>query len=116
MFNCLLIAALLSPTGKGLTSWLSCMRCFIVFLSLFHVVSLVRCGAWLYRFPSVAFFLTSIDLIDWPNWYDCFFTDTAQAIIVATRRGTQVTLNEDSISFSLPVSFTTVSRMQYIYA
>ena len=34
MFSCLFIAAVLSPAGKGLTSWLSCVRCFIVFLSL----------------------------------------------------------------------------------
>ena len=39
-----LIAASWSPAGKGLTSWLSCMLCFIVFLSLSHVVSWVRCG------------------------------------------------------------------------
>ena len=75
------------------------------------MVSLVRCCAKLYQFQSVAFFLTSIDLIDWLNWYVCFFTATAQAIIVATQAGTQVTLNEDSVSFTLPGSFT-VSRMQ----
>ena len=28
------IAALWSPVGKGLASWISCMRCFLVFLSL----------------------------------------------------------------------------------
>ena len=39
----LFIAALWSPVGKGLTSWLS----FVMFncvLSLSHVVSWVRCG------------------------------------------------------------------------
>ena len=50
VFSCLLILAFWSPAGKGLTSWLSCMWCFIVFLSLPHVVSWVRCGAWLHRF------------------------------------------------------------------
>ena len=34
----------LSPNGKGLTSWLSCVLCFLVFLSLSHMVSRVRCG------------------------------------------------------------------------
>ena len=38
MFSCLFIAALWLPAGKGLISWLSCMYCFIVFLSLSHVV------------------------------------------------------------------------------
>ena len=44
MLSCLLIAALWSPAGKGLTSWLSYMLCFSVFLSLFHVESWVSCG------------------------------------------------------------------------
>ena len=39
----LLIAALWSPTGKELTSWLLLMM-FIVFLLLSNVVSSVRCG------------------------------------------------------------------------
>ena len=33
-----------SPAGKRPTSWLSCMYFFLVFLSLSHMVSLVRCG------------------------------------------------------------------------
>ena len=37
------IAALWSPAGKGLTSWLL-LAMFIVFLLLSHVVSWVRCG------------------------------------------------------------------------
>ena len=45
------------------------------------------------------------------NWYDCFLTATAQAIVVATQAGTDVTLNADGYT-SLPGSFTTVSRMQ----
>ena len=32
--SCLFFAALLPPTGKGLTSWLSCVVCFPVLLSL----------------------------------------------------------------------------------
>ena len=31
LLSCLFIAALWSPTGKGLASWLSCVLCFIVF-------------------------------------------------------------------------------------
>ena len=41
---CLFIAALWSPAGKGLTSWLLFVM-FIVVLFLSHVVSCVRCGA-----------------------------------------------------------------------
>ena len=37
-------AALWSPAGKGLTSWLSCMCCFLVFLSLSHVMRNARFG------------------------------------------------------------------------
>ena len=33
MLSCLFLAALWSPGGKGLTSWLSCVLCFIVFCS-----------------------------------------------------------------------------------
>ena len=45
----LFICALLSPAGKGLTSWLS----FVVSqceLATFPLVSLVRCGTLFYRF------------------------------------------------------------------
>ena len=58
MFSYLFVVALWSPAGKGLTSWLSCLWCFIVFLLLSHVLSWVRCGAWLYRYLIFAFFLT----------------------------------------------------------
>ena len=34
MLSCLLIAALWSPAGKGLASWLSCVWCFSCILSL----------------------------------------------------------------------------------
>ena len=36
----------------------SCLWCLIVFLSRFHLVSLVRYGSWLYRFLIFAAFLT----------------------------------------------------------
>ena len=31
MLSCLFIVALWSPAGKGLTSWLSCMLCYLCF-------------------------------------------------------------------------------------
>ena len=43
-FARLFIDALWSPTGKGLTSWLSFVVSYCVFLSFSHVVSWVRCG------------------------------------------------------------------------
>ena len=53
----LFIAALWSPEGKGLTSWLLFVM-FIVILLLSHFVSWDRCGTWLYRFLIPAVFLT----------------------------------------------------------
>ena len=47
MLSCLFIAALWSPAGKGLTSWLLLVMfivCFLFFLLLSHVVSWARCG------------------------------------------------------------------------
>ena len=55
----LFIAALWSPTGKGLTSWLL-LVIFIVFLLLSNVVSWFRFGTWLYLFLIFASFLTLI--------------------------------------------------------
>ena len=52
---------LLTPCGHLLIKgWPlgSRLSCLIVKLSLSHVVSLVRCGAWLYRFLVFARFLT----------------------------------------------------------
>ena len=57
MLSRLFNAALRSPAGKGLVSWLL----FVMFncvLSLSHVVSWVRCGTWLHRFLIFAAFLT----------------------------------------------------------
>ena len=57
MLSRLFIAALWSPAGKGLTSWLS----FVMFncvLSFSHVVSWVRCGTRLSLFLIFAAFLT----------------------------------------------------------
>ena len=57
MLLCLFIAALWSPEGKELTSWLLFVM-FIVFFLLSHLVSWDRCGSWLYRFLILAVFLT----------------------------------------------------------
>ena len=56
---CLFISALLSPAGKGLTSWLSFVmsNCELV---TFRLVSGVRCRDWLYRFLIFAPLLTSL--------------------------------------------------------
>ena len=48
MFSSLFIAALRSPAGKGLTSWLSFVMFNCVFALFPHVVSWVRCGTLLY--------------------------------------------------------------------
>ena len=44
---------------EGQTSWLACMWSSLVFLSVSHVVSWVRCGAWLYWFLISASHLLS---------------------------------------------------------
>ena len=44
MLSFLLLAALWSPAVKGLNSWLTCVLCFLVFLTLSHMVFKVRCG------------------------------------------------------------------------
>ena len=64
----LFLAALCSSVGKGLTSWLSCMWGFFVFLSHCPSVSRVRCGAWYYWFLIFAFFLTFIILKSTEIW------------------------------------------------
>ena len=60
ILSCLFVAALWSTAGKGLTSWLSFVWCFLVFCHFPIMVSWVRCGTWLYRFLSFAFFTTSL--------------------------------------------------------
>ena len=56
MLSCL--AASWLSAGKRLTSWLSCELCFLVFLSLSHMVLRVRYSTWLYRFLIFAFIST----------------------------------------------------------
>ena len=57
LFARLFICALWSPTGKGLTSWLSFVVPNCEFVT-FPLVSWVRCGTWLYRFLIFAPLLT----------------------------------------------------------
>ena len=57
MLSRLFMAALWSPEGKGLASWLLFVM-FIVVLLLSHLVSLDRCGTWLYCFLIFDVFLT----------------------------------------------------------
>ena len=55
------IVALWSPVGKGVASRLSCVRHFLVLLSLSHMASWVRCVTRLYRFLIFVFSLTFFD-------------------------------------------------------
>ena len=55
----LFICALWSPAGKGLTSWPSYVVSNCEFVT-FPLVSLVRCGTWLYRFLIFAHLLTLV--------------------------------------------------------
>ena len=59
MLSRLFIAALWSPAGTGLTSWLLLVMS-IIFLLLSHLVFWVRCVTWLYRFLIFVVFLTSL--------------------------------------------------------
>ena len=38
MLSCLFLATFLPSAGKALTSWFSCVLCFLLFLSLSHMV------------------------------------------------------------------------------
>ena len=58
----LFICALWSPAGKGLTSWLSFVVSICEFVT-FLLVSLVRCGSWLYRFLIFAPLLTLLSTL-----------------------------------------------------
>ena len=56
MISHLFIAALWSPEGKGLTSWLVFVICIVILL-LSYLVSWDRCGTLLYRFLFLLSFL-----------------------------------------------------------
>ena len=43
VLSCLFRAALWSPAGKGLTSWLSSALCFLVFASFSHLGCFAAC-------------------------------------------------------------------------
>ena len=72
MLSCLYIAALWSPAGKGLASWLLLVM-LIVFLLLSRVVSWVRCGTGIYRFLIFAVFLTLTYVSSNMQKYDRFY-------------------------------------------
>ena len=65
ILSCMFIAVLWSPAGKRMTSWLSCVWCFLVFSHFLTLVSRVRCGTWLYRFLILP---SSILLLKLPSW------------------------------------------------
>ena len=67
MLSRLFIAALWSPAGKGLTSWLLFVMFNCVFVTS-NVVLMVRYGTWLYRFLILAAFLTFIEI--WAHHFD----------------------------------------------
>ena len=79
MLSRLFIAALWSPTGIGLTSQLLSVM-FIVFLLLYHLVSWVRCGAWLYRYLIFAVFLTFTIILQYLIL--CFVVRSFMSILV----------------------------------
>ena len=56
--SCLFLAALWSPAGKGLSTWLPSMWVFFVVTFHYHTVSWVMCGTWLHRFLTFAFYFT----------------------------------------------------------
>ena len=60
ILSCLFLAALWSPAEKGLTSWISYVWCFLKVSSLYHMVSWVTCGTWLFRFLIFAILFTVI--------------------------------------------------------
>ena len=61
MLSCLFIAALWSPAGKGLASWLSCLLGFIAFLSL------VDLGQLWYLIESIP----DLCILTYFNFYVC---------------------------------------------
>ena len=60
ILSCLFLVALLSPAGKWLTSWLSCVWWILVFLSLSHMVFRVWCSTGLIPELCLLLYFTSI--------------------------------------------------------
>ena len=75
MLSCLFIAALRSSAGKGLTSWLSCVWCFLCFC---HFP--MWCPTWLYWFLVFTFLLTfvMIKFYKIPEYSKLLTTDDSQ--------------------------------------
>ena len=65
MLSCLFLAALWSPAGKELTSWLSCIWCFLVFFVTFPYGVLGPVLYLIVSFPDL-----------WPQGYDFFSCST----------------------------------------
>ena len=65
VFSCFRVCSLLHCGHMLGKDWPlgSCLWCLIVFVSLSHVVSCVRCGTWLYWFLIFATFLTYTDVV-----------------------------------------------------
>ena len=64
---------LVVPAGKGLACWLSCVLCFLAFLSLSKLVFRDRYSTWLYRSWSLPSSLLLMKL----NGYTNFIGSTA---------------------------------------
>ena len=76
VFFAILPYLFLQPSGHLLgKGWpldsLVCSVFLCVFFSLYHMVSGVRCGTWLYRFLNCAFFLT-FNNYAWPRYHTFF--------------------------------------------
>ena len=63
MISCLFIAALWSPTGKGLASWLSCMLCFICVFVTFPCGPLGQAWYFIVSISDLSSLLTLINFM-----------------------------------------------------
>ena len=61
ILSCLFLAALLSPAGTGLASWLSCVGMFPCVLSLSHIVHRVMCGV---SIPDMCLLLNIFSIVE----------------------------------------------------
>ena len=80
----LLICALWSPAGKGLTSLLWFVVSICEFVT-FPLVSWVRCGTWLYRFLIFAPLLTLMDRVAYEDCADPLFFSWKKGIVALTK-------------------------------
>ena len=90
------------PAGKELNCWLSCMLCFLMFMSLSHVVSWARHVIWYYYIPIND---TALELpVFWPS---------------VTENRTNELRFSDSVSLSFKTRLTLVTcfaaTLHYVY-